>query len=148
MPHVEVSKVIRGPRHAVYDLVSDMERFPEFMKDVISVKVLERDGNTTITEWLTRLEGRRLRWKERDVFDEENHHIAYRQTEGDLKQFEGEWILEDVPEGTKVTLTCDFDLGIPMFSALLHPVARIKVKENVQNMLEAVREQVETEARA
>ncbi|HEY8449204.1 MAG TPA: aromatase/cyclase [Bacillota bacterium] len=144
MPLVEVSRVIRGPRAAVYELVRNMERFPEFMDDVLSVKVLEREGNATITEWVTQLEGRRLRWKERDEFDDANYRIRYRQTEGDLKKFEGEWILEAVPEGTRVTLTIDFELGIPMFAALLEPIAKVKLRQNVEAMLAAIQQQVES----
>ncbi|MEX2356087.1 MAG: SRPBCC family protein, partial [Thermaerobacterales bacterium] len=86
MPLVEVTKLVRGPRAAVYAMASEMERFPEFMDDVVSIKILERDDNTTVTEWVTNLEGRRLQWTERDVFDDETYHIAYHQIEGDLKK--------------------------------------------------------------
>ena len=146
MPYVEVSKVIRGPRDAVYRLIRDMENFPEFMEDVISVKILERDETSTLSEWVTQLEGRRLTWKEREIFHDAEYRIEYHQVEGDLKKFEGEWILEQVPEGTRVTLTCEFELGIPMFAALLHPIARIKVRENVESMLEGIRRKVEENA--
>lgn len=143
MPRVEVSKVVRAPRERVYALVRRMEDYPRFMKDVLSVRVLEQGGGWQVTEWVTQLEGRRIRWTERDEFDDPACRIRYRQVEGDLKQFEGEWILEEVPEGTRVTLTVDFDLGIPMFAALLHPIAKVKLRENVEAMLEGIRAEAE-----
>jgi len=143
VPYVEVSKLIRGPVESVYRLASDMEAYPRFMEDVLSVTVLERRDRATVTEWVTRLEGRILKWKELDEFDEANWRIRYRQLEGDLKKFEGEWVMRETPDGTQVTLTVDFELGIPMFAALLNPIAKLKVRQNCESMLEAMRRQVE-----
>lgn len=143
MPYVEVNTVIKAPRQALFPIIKDMEKYPEFMPDVVSVKVLEREGNTTLTEWVTNVDGRVIRWKERDIIDDARCHIAYRQTEGDLKKFEGEWILEEVPEGTKVTLTVDFEFGIPMVAGLLNPILKKKVKDNSDNMLRAIKERME-----
>ncbi|MGI5838253.1 MAG: type II toxin-antitoxin system RatA family toxin [bacterium] len=143
MPHVEASIEVKGPVTAVYDLAKNMERYPEFMKDVVSVKVIARDSASTITEWVTKLEGKTLKWKEKDMFDDAAKHIRYQQTEGDLKKFEGDWFFTPTPEGTKVTLTVDFEFGIPMVAALLHPIARIKVRENCEMMLQGIKQQVE-----
>jgi len=143
MPHVESSIVVKGSTEAVYALAKNMEGYPEFMKDVVSVKVIERDGNTTLTEWVTKLEGKTLKWKEKDTFDDAGKHIRYQQTEGDLKQFEGDWYFAETPEGTKVTLTVDFEFGIPMVAALLHPIAKIKVRENCEMMLQGIKQKVE-----
>ncbi|REJ36621.1 MAG: cyclase [Bacillota bacterium] len=143
VPYVEVSKLIKGSRDQIYDLLKRVEEYPEFMADVESIRVLERDQHSSLSEWVTRLEGRRLRWVERETYHDDQYRMVYRMTEGDLKQFEGEWRLEETTEGTLVTLTCQFDLGIPMFAALLNPIARIKVKENVESMLEGLRQKVE-----
>lgn len=144
MPHVETSILVKGPAEAVYALAKNMEGYPEFMKDVVSVRVIERDENTTLTEWVTKLEGRTLQWKEKDMFDDADKHIRYQQTEGDLKQFEGDWFFIETPKGTKVTLTVDFEFGIPMIAALLHPIAKIKVRENCEMMLKAIKQKVES----
>lgn len=143
MPYVEISKLVKGSRSQIYELLKRVEEYPEFMADVESIRVLERDEHSSLSEWVTRLEGRRLRWVERETYQDAQYRIEYRQTEGDLKQFEGQWRLEEAPEGTLVTLTCRFDLGIPMFAALLDPIARLKVKENVESMLEGLRRKIE-----
>jgi len=142
MPLVAVETVVAGPPERAYALAKDMEAYPRFMKDVVYLKVLERTGDSQISEWHGRLQGRILRWKEQDVFDDAAHTITYHQTEGDLRKFEGQWRFEPVPGGTRVHLTCDFDLGIPMLAALLDPVARLVVRRNCQDMLTGIAAQL------
>lgn len=139
MPYVEVKTVIPAAREKVWRYVADMESYPRFMPSLKALRVEERDGNRTVTYWEAVVKGATLKWREEDFLDEENFRIRYRQLSGDLKKFEGEWILEEVPEGTQVTLTVDFEIGIPMFAAMLNPVAKILVKENSEGMLEAVK---------
>ena len=142
MPYVEVSLLVSAAREIIYPILKDMEKYPEFMKDLVSVRVLSRDNNTTITHWISNVDGRIIEWKEQDVFDDENMHIAYCQLEGDLKKMQGEWILQPFTEGTEIKLTVDFDLGIPMLSGLLNPILKSKVRSNGNNMLEAIRERL------
>jgi coenzyme Q-binding protein COQ10 len=138
VPYVEVSKVIAAPKVQLYEILKDMEKYPEFMKDLKSVTVLERNENTTLTAWETVLVGRTIKWVEKDIFDDGNQHIRYQQVSGDLQKFEGEWILTEADGGTKVTLTVDFEFGIPMVAGLLNPVAKLMIKENSENMLAAL----------
>jgi ribosome-associated toxin RatA of RatAB toxin-antitoxin module len=143
VPLVVTDAVVAGPPERAYALAKDMESYPRFMKDVVYLKVLSREQDAQLSEWHARLQGKILRWKERDVFDDAAHTIRYAQTEGDLKRFEGAWTFEPTPEGgTRITLSCDFDLGIPMLSALLDPVARLVVKRNCEDMLAAIAAQV------
>jgi len=143
VPRVEVSEAVGAERRAVYEIAKDMESYPTYMPNVKEVAVVERYDDGTLTSWDTVLEGRPFRWKERDVFDDDAMKITYRQTEGDLKKFEGEWRFEEVEGGTRVTLTVDFEIGIPMIAALLNPVARLKVRENCAMMLKGIKERAE-----
>ncbi len=143
MPYVESTIMVKADPNAVYALAKDMESYPQFMKDVESIATLERFENGTITRWVTKLEGKTLKWTERDEFDDENLMIRYTQIEGDLKKFEGYWKFEAVDGETKVTLTVDFEFGIPMVAALLHPIAKIKVRENCEMMLKGIKQKVE-----
>jgi coenzyme Q-binding protein COQ10 len=144
MPVVETSVFIAGDADRAYAIAKRQEDFPRYMKDLDSVRTVERlpDGGT-ITEWVGRLQGRRMRWVERDEFDDAARCVRYRQTEGDLRKMEGEWRFTPEGEGTRATAVVDFELGIPMFAGLLEPIARVIVRNNVQAMLEAIKRQVE-----
>ncbi|MBU2701080.1 ribosome-associated toxin RatA of RatAB toxin-antitoxin module [Sporomusaceae bacterium BoRhaA] len=142
MPYVEVSTQVAGSCAEVYPILKAMEKYPDFMQDLVSVTVLERQGQTTITHWISKVDGRMIKWTERDVFDDERYHISYSQIDGDLKKFEGEWILTPAEQGTEIKLTVDFEFGIPMIAGLLHPLLKRKVKENSMHMLEAIQERL------
>lgn len=143
MPSVESSIMIDGGIDEVYEIAKDMESYPEFMENVISVEVIERENNQTITAWETEVKGKKLSWKERDTFDFENNRIYYEQIEGDLKKFTGEWRFENVAEQTQVVLTVDFKFGIPMLASVLNPVLKKKVASNLKSMLAAIKKKVE-----
>lgn len=144
MPFVEVSLPIKAERAQIYPLLKEMTKYPEFMDDLVSVDILEHGENSTITKWISNVDGRRIAWIEHDIFDDSTMHIAYRQIEGDLKKFEGEWILTPVPEGTEIKLTVDFEFGIPMIAGLLNPILKKKVKDNSMKMLKAIQKRFDT----
>lgn len=143
MPYVEVEISVSSTRDKIYPILKNMEKYPEFMADLVSVEVLERTEKTTITKWVSNVDGRIIKWTELDTFDDENMHISYQQVDGDLKKMAGEWILTSTDEGTDIKLTVDFEFGIPMISGLLNPILKRKVRDNSINMLKAVKEKVE-----
>lgn len=146
MPYVEVALTVNADCSEIYPILKDMEKYPDFMADLLSVEVLERGANTTLTKWVSNVDGRTIRWTELDTFDDENMHITYRQTEGDLKKFEGDWVLTPVEGGTEIKLTVDFEFGIPMIAGLLNPILKKKVRDNSMNMLAAIKERMENRA--
>ena len=144
MPYVEVTMPVMANAADIYPIIKEMEKCPEFMPDLVSVEVVEREDNATITRWVSNVDGRIIKWTERDDFDDTNMHIRYRQIEGDLRKFEGEWVLTPLSEGTEIKLTVDFEFGIPMIAGLLNPILKKKVRVNSENMLKAIKDRLET----
>lgn len=147
MPYVEVSTQIKAPAAQIYPVIKEMEKYPEFMPDLESVKVLQREENATLTHWVSNVDGRVIQWTERDSFDDEKMCIHYEQTAGDLKKFQGDWLLTETGAGTEVKLTVDFEFGIPMIAGLLNPILKKKVRDNSMNMLQAIKDRMESLAR-
>ncbi|MCX7780779.1 MAG: aromatase/cyclase [Negativicutes bacterium] len=145
MPYVEVALSVKSRPSVIYPILKEMTRYPEFMPDLVSVDLIERKDNTTITRWVSNVDGRIIKWTELDEFDDDRMHITYRQIEGDLKKFQGEWILTPSPEGTEIKLTVDFEFGIPMIAGLLNPILKKKVRDNSMNMLKAIKERLENQ---
>lgn len=143
MPYVEVTMPVLCEREKIYPILKDMEKYPEFMTDLVSVQVVERKENTTVSKWISNVDGKIIKWMELDTFDDSNLHISYKQIEGDLKKFSGEWILTPIQGGTEIKLTVDFEFGVPMIAGLLNPILKKKVKDNSINMLKAVKERME-----
>jgi coenzyme Q-binding protein COQ10 len=147
MPEVAVQVRLAATAEAVWALVSDMEAFPRFMSSVESVRVVERGDDWTVSEWVCRLQGMRFRWTERDEFAKDEGVVRYRQIQGDLARFEGEWQLTPPPgqgaAATDVRLRTLFDFGLPMLSAMLDPVAKIALRKNVESMLRGLEREAE-----
>ena len=99
------------------------------MKDLVSVEILERGENTTVSHWVSNVDGRKIVWTEKDTFYPEELKITYAQTEGDLKRMEGQWLIEQQGDACEVTLAVDFEFGIPMIAGLLNPILKKKVRE-------------------
>lgn len=51
------------------------------MHDLVSVEILERGENTTVSHWVSNVDGRKIVWTERDTFYPEEMRITYCQTE-------------------------------------------------------------------
>lgn len=147
MPFVETTIEIAAPAAAVYALAKDQERFPEFMPDVESVVILERNGNRMITRWKTLVEEAPIEWTEEDLFDDEALRVDYKLLEGDLDVFEGAWTFENGEPGiTKVTLGVEYDFGVPTLAELIGPTLHKKVRENSEMMLAALKREAEAAA--
>ena len=143
MPFVKSDILIKGDKNAISQVIQNMEDYPRFMESLVSVTVLERGKNYDISHWVSNVDGRKIVWTERDDFYPEDFKITYQQTDGDLKKMEGVWELNDEAEGVRVSLTVDFEFGIPMIAGLLNPLLVRKVRENSEAMLAAVKGQIE-----
>ena len=143
MPQVERKIVIDGDPEKVYELAKDMENYPNFMPDVESVKVVSREANTTVTEWVTNVDGTPFLWTEKDNFDDSKLRIEYALIEGDLEKFEGTWSFEGVDGKTQVSLFVDYDFGLPELTDLIGPTLHEKVGENSEMMLSGMKKLVE-----
>jgi ribosome-associated toxin RatA of RatAB toxin-antitoxin module len=143
MPYVETTIAIAAPARVVYELAKDQERFPQFMPDVETVKVLERHDDRVITRWKTLVEEAPIEWTEEDRFDDGALRIDYHLLEGDLDTFEGAWTFEERDGLTQVVLGVEYDFGVPTLAELIGPTLHKKVQENSEMMLAALKVEAE-----
>lgn len=144
MARVEASVLIRAPLADVYALAKRVEDFPRFMPDLERVTVLERRGDVpTVTEWVGVVEGRKIHWVEEDVWDDAQHRCRFRQREGDFDRYEGAWTFAPEGGGTRTAIAVEFEFGIPLIGGLLSALLRVKMKENLDGMLAALRGHLE-----
>ena len=138
--------VIEAAARDVYELAKDQERFPDFMPDVESIAIVERDGARVVSRWKTLVEEAPIEWTEEDLFDDDALRVDYRLLEGDLDRFEGSWTFEDGDGRTHVRLVVDYDFGVPTLAELIGPTLHKKVKENSEMMLAALKSEAERRA--
>ncbi|MGB6516996.1 MAG: aromatase/cyclase [Candidatus Cybelea sp.] len=143
MPYVESRIAIHAPARRVYELAKNQDRFPEFMPDVETVTILERNPGGVVSRWKTLVEEAPIEWTEEDRFDDAALRIDYKLLEGDLDKFEGAWTFEYRDGATHVVLGVDYDFGVPTLAELIGPTLERKVRENSEMMLAALKHQAE-----
>ncbi len=148
MPFIEADIVVDAPVRDVYELAKDQERFPEFMPDVETVRVLERRADSILTRWKTLVEDAPIEWTEEDRFDDAATRIDYKLLEGDLEKFEGTWTFEERDGATYVRLGIDYDFGVPTLAELIGPTLAKKVRENADMMLAGLKKEAESRVRS
>jgi ribosome-associated toxin RatA of RatAB toxin-antitoxin module len=148
VPYLESAIEVDAPARAVYELAKQQERFPEFMPDVESVTVLEREPSRLVTRWKTLVEDAPIEWTEVDRFDDAALRVDYRLIDGDLERFEGSWTFESRGGRTHVLLTVDYDFGVPTLAELIGPTLQKKVEENSRMMLAALKREAEASSAA
>ena len=144
MPSLNTDIYVEATPKTCYQLVSDMERFPEFIPTVDEIKVIERGEGWTISRWVAQFQKRPVVWTERDDFDDEALTIDYDQVEGDLRYFRGQWRFEPEGSGCRIHLSVSASLGVPMLSAALDPLVNKIVRDNAKAMLEAIKSELES----
>lgn len=146
MAEVQATMFIRAPLADVYRVAKDIERFPQFMPDVESIRVLERHGSTVVAEWVGVVQGRKIRWTEEDQWDDAAHVSRFKQREGDFTTYEGTWSFTPAPGGTQTTLVLNYELELPLAGALLSNLLKVLVRKNLESMLTSLKGQLEQAA--
>ncbi len=148
MPRIEESVEIAAPLETVWAVAQDVESFPDFMPDVLSLKVLERspDGLRTVTEWEGIIKEFKLtvRCTEEDVWDPQARTCAFRMLKGDFDSYEGLWTFTE--EDGKVRFHCvvDYEYDVPLIGPLIKNIVALKMKQNAANILHAIKARAES----
>ncbi len=147
MPVVQSEVQINAAVETVYALAKDIERFPELMPDVEHVKVLEREGGRTLSEWvglIPQLGNKRVKWKEVDEWDDLARRCVFQATEGDFNKYEGTWDFESTGATTNMRLVLDFELNVPLANGpIIRNVVKKLVQSNCDSMCQALKRAAE-----
>jgi ribosome-associated toxin RatA of RatAB toxin-antitoxin module len=146
MPTVESSTWIDAPIAKVYEIAKDNESFPEFMKDVKSLELVERDGNRVVCDWVGVVPQFliKVRWRQEDVWDDEKRVCHFRQVQGDYDKMEGHWKFVEENGGTRFDSFLEYEYHVPTLGPLVKKVIHGIVVKNLDNVLAAIKERAET----
>ena len=131
MPAIEVSLKIKKPKEEVYKIIKKMEDFPTFMRDVKNLTVIKRMDDRIVTAWETEIDDAPVSWKEEDYFDDAAFQLKFNMLEGSYKEYQGYWLLEDIHNGTKLTIKANFDWGIPILEKYVGKSLETKARRGI-----------------
>ncbi|MGC8668480.1 MAG: type II toxin-antitoxin system RatA family toxin [Chthonomonadales bacterium] len=147
MPRIELDLHINAPIERVFAIARDVEKFPHYMEDLQSLRVLERspDGSRTVTEWvgLIREFKMTVRWTQEDRWDEAAFRDEFRMLQGDLDQMSGYWQFTPADGGTRFVSVVDYEYNVPLIGPMIKALIKKKMTDNLRAQMEAIKARAE-----
>ena len=135
---IAMSRHLDRPAAEAFEIVEDLERFPEFMPNVNSLTLLEVDGDRKVAAWETTIDDAPLDWVEEGIYDRQNMIVRFRSLEGVFDRFDGFWQVTPEGEGSRVTFELLYEIGLPEIEEIVGPLLRERMIENAESMLTAI----------
>jgi len=145
MPTVDTSVLINAPLAKVYEIAKDNGSFPEFMKDVSSLTVVESSGNRVVSDWVGVIPQfmLKVRWRQEDLWDDAAHVCAFRQVQGDYDRMEGTWTFAQEGESVRFAQHLDYEYNVPTLGPLVKKVIQVVVTKNLESVQNAIKARAE-----
>ncbi len=141
----ESSIIIKRGKKEVYNLLKDIEKFPQFIKDINSVKIVERTEKGIVSDWNMNIDGLPLSWRQLSILDEQNGVIRFRMIDGDFDKYAGEWKLAELLTGTEVRLSIAVDWGVHFLNKYVGAALETKTRSILQGMLNGIKKELWTD---
>jgi uncharacterized membrane protein len=141
LKRAEQQIVVEGTPQECFDALLEYESFPEWQRAVKSVEVEERDrtGRGRDVAFEIDAKVRAIRYRLRYSY-EPPHRIAWEYLDGDVKDVNGEFVLEDRGDGTTLaTYSLALDAGV----WLPGPVRKVLTDQVMKGSVEDLKRRVE-----
>jgi ribosome-associated toxin RatA of RatAB toxin-antitoxin module len=110
--------VVSAPPEQCFAVVSDLERYPEWVADIKEVTVTARDdeGRPSAVTFRTAAFGRSTSYTLSYDYADAPHCLAWKQTSGDLtSKLDGQYTFDRADDGsTEVTYALEVELRVPL----------------------------------
>lgn len=118
----------------MYRVVSEVERYPEFLPWVLGLRIKSRSDHIVIAEMMVGYKGFREKYTSKVVLDPQHLTVDVGQTEGPFRKLENHWrFTPKGPDACDVNFTIDFEFR----NRLLGAVAGAAFEKALLKMTEA-----------
>ncbi len=118
MPRHEEIMVLPFKREELFELVADVERYPEFLPWCVGARLYGHHERGFDADLLIGFKMFKERFTSRVTLDPANT-IRVDYIKGPMKYLHNDWLFEDVDGGTEVDFTVDFEFKNPIFEKLV-----------------------------
>lgn len=134
------TRFVPYPASLMYEVVSDVEKYPQFLPWVVALRVLSRGDNRLTAEMAVGYGALRERYTSDIVLDPENLKVDVSQTSGPFKVLENHWQFTPQSDGCEISFSIQFEFK----SRLLHSVASAKFEKALLKMTDAFEARAKT----
>ena len=111
--HLKGSWIIKAPREEIYKIMTDFENMPRYFPEVAdSLRIVKREGNNLIIEAEAKTFGRVIPVHMETQLRPPVGYVSDNKSAIGTAGHE-EFLMEEVPEGTKINYTYDVDINNP-----------------------------------
>ncbi|MFO6463331.1 type II toxin-antitoxin system RatA family toxin [Jannaschia sp. KMU-145] len=144
MPRHSETRDLPYTAQQMYDLVADVERYPDFLPWTAAARIRSRedapDGEVMLADLVISFKVFRERFGSRVVLHPETRVIETEYLDGPFKHLQSEWRFEEIEGGCRIHFWVDFEFK----NALIGRVVGVVFNEAMQRVVRAF----ETRARA
>jgi coenzyme Q-binding protein COQ10 len=141
MAKAERSIVIHAPPEKVFAVITDYEKYPEFLPEVKKVKVEFGAGNVKEVSYTVDIKAKVITYTLKHTARPPDE-LAWTMVRGEMmKGNDGAWILKPVPEGTEATYKIDLKLGALVPSM----VERMLAEQSLPGLLANFKKRIESQ---
>lgn len=117
MPRHQESRTLPYSAEQVFDMVADIEKYPEFLPWVIALRVKSDSETEAVADMIVGFKGLRETFSCR-VSKDRPRQVKVSYIDGPMKHLDNEWNFEDVDGGCRVDFMVDFAFKNRMFEML------------------------------
>jgi len=134
------TRFVPYPAELMYQVVSDVEKYPQFLPWVVALRVLSRGDSRLTAEMAVGYGALRERYTSQVLLDPAERRVDVSQTSGPFKVLENHWRFVPNGEGCDI----DFSIQFEFKSRLLHSVASTKFEKAMLKMTDAFEARAKT----
>ncbi len=134
MPTHAEQRVLPYRPDQLFDLVADIERYPEFLPWCVAARIRSRQGQEILADLVIGFKMIRERFTSRVKLDRAGRRIDVSYSEGPFKYLNNHWLFEEMPDGsTRIDFFVDFEFR----SVMLQKIIGVLFNEAVRRMVAA-----------
>jgi ribosome-associated toxin RatA of RatAB toxin-antitoxin module len=131
--NTESSIVIRAPKQRIFDITSDLSRWPELLPHYRYIDYLERGDDRHIVKMACHRDGIPISWVSEQIIDRERLEIRFLHLRAFTKGMAVVWSFDERPEGTLVRIVHVLRFRVPALAPLAEPIIGGFFIENIAN---------------
>ena len=139
MPRTEKKTVINATPEKCYQVIADLERYPEFVSDMQLAKILKRDGEKIKAEFTVKII-KQISYT-LDLIGVPGKSFDWKLVKGFMKKNDGAWRLKDLGDGTtEATYAVDVEFGLLVPSSVM----KMLQENQLPKMLDEFKKRIES----
>jgi coenzyme Q-binding protein COQ10 len=114
----------------MFDLASDIERYPEFLKGWISAHIRKREGNTCYVDQVMGVGPMQVKFSSTAILERPTT-IEVTSTDPPFRTYRLSWTISARPTGCQISVEADFELESALMQRMLSPFLRAAIDDAV-----------------